>query len=264
MTRVEARPEASFEAGVIEELLTEPLGAVSRVTHQNPSATILEALKTNGYAYVKQPLSLDEFELISKDIGTIQLKTDIKVDQGQVQLQNEARTTGGRPSTYQAQGLDFHSDNPRISVLAWYCLEQDEVDGALYLIDTDSVAEYLSQEELEILTRTHVMYAHFREGSNKEELLKEPVLTAVGSAYRVSYQSWLLLDEYTEEQTAALSRFSDYIRQMQRTSRIRVRLEKYQSLFIDNRRLLHGRGSLPPNSKRHLIRLFLRTPDVRT
>jgi hypothetical protein len=235
-----------------------------KTTPQNPSATILEALKTDGYAYVKQPLSLNEFELISKSIGTIELKTDIKIDPDQVRLQNQARTTGGRPSTYQAEALDFHSDNPRINVLAWYCLEQDEVDGALYLVDTDSVAEYLSQDELEILTRTYVMYAHYRAGSNKEELLKEPVLTAVGARYRVSYQSWLLLDKYTEEQTAALNRFSDYIREMQKTSRIRVRLEKQQSVFIDNRRLLHGRDSLPPDSKRHLIRLYLRTPDLQT
>jgi hypothetical protein len=250
--------------GAIEELLVEPLSAASGAPDQNPSAKILEALRTYGHAYVKQPLSFDDFELISKSIGTIQLETDIKIDAAQLQVQNQQRIMGGRPSTYQAQGLDFHSDNPRINVLAWYCLEQDEVDGALYLIDTDSVAGFLTQDELEILTKTNVMYSNLQGRVDKEkELLKEPVLTAIGSGYRVYYQSWLLLDKYSEEQVAALSRFSDYIKEMQKSSRIRVRLEKSQCLFIDNRRTLHGRASLALDSRRHLIRFFLVTPDLR-
>jgi hypothetical protein len=250
--------------GVIEELLAEPLSATSGAPDQNSSAKILEALRTYGHAYVKQPLSFDDFKLISKSIGTIQLETDIKVDAALVQFQNQQRIMDGRPSTYQSQGLDFHSDNPRINVLAWYCREQDEVDGALYLIDTDSVAGFLTQAELEILTKTNVMYSNLQSGADKEkELLKEPVLTAIGSGYHVYYQSWLLRDKYTAEQVAALSRFSEYIKAMQKTSRIRVRLEKSQSLFIDNRRTLHGRASLAPDTRRHLIRFFLTTPDLR-
>jgi Taurine catabolism dioxygenase TauD, TfdA family len=224
---------------------------------------ILNTLKTVGYVYIRQPLSLATFEMISQQLGTIELKTDIKVDPAQLQRQVHDRITGGRPSTYQAEELDFHSDNPQMNVLAWYCLKQDAREGTLYLLDTESVASHLSPQELAVLTRTNVMYSNKLSKPDQEELLKEPLLIKIGSGYRVYYQSWLLLDTYDEEQKAALEGFSEYVRHLQSTSRISVRLEEQQSLFIDNRRMLHGRGRLPEDSSRHLIRFFLRTPDIR-
>ena len=150
-----------------------------------------------------------------------------------------------------------------MNVLAWYCLEQDAMDGALRMIDTDNIAEHLTVEELAILTGTHIMYSNKRDGEDEEELLKEPLLTKISSGYRVYYQSWLLLDTYNEEQLRALERFHEYIKRAQRHGSISVKLEKHEALFIDNRRMLHGRSSIAENSRRHLIRFFLRTPDLR-
>ena len=234
----------------------------SRNPEMNAVDRVLNALRTSGYAHIAQPLSFESFEFISSRIGTIELRTDIRIDTDQQHLQRQHRIAGDRPSTYQAGGLDFHSDNPRMNVLAWYCFEQDRLDGALDLIDTGSVADYLSEQELTILTKTPVMYSSKRDDAAEEELLKEPLLTRISCGYRVYYQSWLLLDTYSPEQITALGRFSDYITHAQ-ANPIRVRLEKHHCLFIDNRRMLHGRNSLPKNSKRHLIRFFLRTPDLR-
>lgn len=263
----DTRAEKSMTVGdnsLIAGLQVEPAPGSSRSRTDDTVAEILNSLRAYGYAHIKGPLSLAQFELISSHIGTVELKTDIKVDPGQEQAQRQQRIASGRPSTYQAQGLDFHSDNPRMNVLAWYCLEQDAVDGTLYLIDTDNIAEHLTVKELAILTVTHVMYSSRRASEDKEELLREPLLTKISSGYRVYYQPWLLLDTYNEEQLRSLERFQEYIERAQRRGPIHVKLERREALFIDNRRMLHGRNSIAENSKRHLIRFFLRTPDLRT
>ena len=73
------------------------------------------------------------------------------------------------------------------------------------------------------------------------------------------YQPWLFLDTYDAEQTRVLQRFSDYLAYKQRTQTISVKLEQQQCLFIDNRRILHGRAAIAGNSRRHLRRFFIRT-----
>jgi len=258
----EAQSHVSIAPGaVLPPFESEPFSSSSG---SELTAGILNALRTYGYAYITRPLSLAAFERTSQNLGRIELKTDIKIDPEQLQRQVQNRVTGGRPSTYQAQELDFHSDNPEMNVLAWYCLKQDLLEGAIYLLDTDTVAKRLSQDELAILTTTKVMYSNKLNKADQEQLLTEPLLTKIGSGYRVYYQSWLLLDTYNEEQRAVLKRFSDCIRDLEKTSRIGVRLAEQQSLFIDNRRMLHGRGPLPENSHRHLVRFFIRTPDLRS
>lgn len=262
----DARAEKSIavgDDGITTGLQVEPCPPGLSNPKDDSIAKILNSLRAYGYAHIKEPLSPAQFELISSRIGMVELKTDIKVDTSQEQAQRQQRITGGRPSTYQAQGLGFHSDNPRMNVLAWHCLEQDDLDGALYLIDVDDVAEHLTAEELTILTGTHVMYSSKREREDTEELLKEPLLTKISSGYRVYYQPWLLLDTYNEEQLRALESFHEYVERARRRGPIRVKLEKHEALFIDNRRMLHGRNSIAENSKRHLIRFFLRAPDLR-
>ena len=225
-------------------------------------ATVLSSLSECGYAHVKVPVSLDTFEQLSSEIGTIELRTDIKIDRKGEALQAQNRIATGRPSTYQADPLDFHSDNPRMNVLAWYCVAQDETDGATRLIDTSNVAEYFSEDELAVLTGINVTYSIWLPGSDRESFLNEPLLTKTPFGYRTYYQSWFLLDRYSDEQASALNRFAGYISQMSETNSIGVKLAKGESLFIDNRRILHGRNALGYRSERHLIRLYIRSTHL--
>ena len=223
------------------------------------SATILSSLSECGFAHVKVPVSLDAFEQLSSEIGTIELRTDIKIDRKGEALQAQNRIAAGRPSTYQADPLEFHSDNPRMNVLAWYCVAQDETDGATRLIDTSNVAEYFSEEELAVLTSINVAYSIWLPGSDRESFLNEPLLSNTPFGYRTYYQSWFLLDRYSDEQAAALNKFADYINHMREKNSIDVKLAKGECLFVDNRRILHGRNALGYGSKRHLIRLYIRS-----
>jgi hypothetical protein len=223
---------------------------------------ILNSLSEYGYAHIREPVSLEAFEFLSSEIGTIELRTDIKVDRKVEALQARNRITGGRPSTYQADPLEFHSDNPRMNVLAWYCVEQDEIDGATRLIDTSNVVEHFSEDELTVLTGINVRYSVWQPGSDRESFLNEPLLTKTAFGYRTYYQSWLLLDPYSDEQVAALNKFASYIHHMREAHSTDVKLAKDECLFIDNRRILHGRNALGYGSKRHLIRLYIRSAHL--
>jgi len=226
------------------------------------STMILNALSEHGYAHIRVPVSLEAFEALSSEIGTIERRTDIKVDRTGEALQARNRITDGRPSTYQADPLEFHSDNPRMNVLAWYCVDQDEIGGATRLIDTSNVAEYFSEDELAILTGINVTYSVWLPGADRESFLNEPLLTRTASGYRTYYQSWFLLDRYTDEQAAALNKFADYIHFMREAHSTDVKLAQNECLFIDNRRILHGRNALGSDSRRHLIRLYIRSAHL--
>ena len=149
-----------------------------------------------------------------------------------------------------------------MNVLAWYCVEQDEIDGATRLIDTSNIAEYFFEGELDVLTGINVKYSIWLPGADRESFLNEPLLTKTPCGYRTYYQSWFLLDQYNGEQIAALNKFACYIDQLRETHSTDVKLSKGECLFIDNRRILHGRNALRSGSKRHLIRLYIRSAHL--
>jgi hypothetical protein len=226
-------------------------------------AQILSSIKAYGYAYLKPRHTLAEFEAIARWTGTLASRSDIRIDVERVQVQQRTRKVKNRPSAYQAQALGFHSDNPHMSVLAWYCMEQDETGGTMLLLDSSDVGEYFSADELSTLQEINIQVSERLLDSEEERFTLEPLVSRDGSGYRVYYQPWLLLDSYEPEKAAALAKFSAYLKHKQSAGLLSVPIKKYQSLFIDNNRILHGRDAIAENSKRHLVRFFIRTDRVR-
>ena len=225
---------------------------------------VLLNLKRAGFARINQPVSFETFESIATEIGTIELVSEIRIDDNQAQQLHQTRKVKARPSPYKADSLGFHSDNPRMDVLAWYCFEQDENTGATLLIDTSDLPSYLAEDDLAALCETNLWYSVRSLESDEEQLFQIPLVIRKSTGCYVYYQPWLFLDAYDAEQTRVLQKFSDYLAYKQRTQTISVKLEKQECLFIDNRRILHGRDAIAGNSRRHLRRFFIRTyRDVR-
>ena len=83
-----------------------------------------------------------------------------------------------------------------------------------------------------------------------------PVLRGDGEEdWRINYAPWLL-PEMSNSHRAAIAAFEDSLSKFAAT---KIRLERKQSLFVDNWRILHARGPLKPSSRRHLKRAWLRT-----
>ncbi len=223
------------------------------------SEEIFKTIKVQGFVHIKQPLSQNGFEALVHLLGSIEARTDLVVDAKFNQLQQMKRKYNiNRPSIYQADALAFHTDTPASDVIGWYCVEQDEVDGATLLLDTRDIGNYFTPAELSVLSRVNVPYMIRNPSTNEEEVVYEPLISQDNATYRVFYIPWNLLNHNNREQATLLEKFSEYVAYKQRTELIKIRLAPKESLFIDNHRMLHSRGKLPENSRRHLIRFYIK------
>jgi hypothetical protein len=216
---------------------------------------ITSAVEALGYAHIESALSIEDYELLASHIGTIILRSDVKIDANRNQMQRQTRTRE-RPSIYGAGPLGFHTD-PNADLVSWYCVEQDEIDGAVLLLDTSDIAEHFAATELAILSLVKLHSFTRDSDTEQEKSTLVPLFTHCDGKYRVFYASWLLRSPDTSESSAVLKKFSDYLGDKEATQVIRLRLKKSECIFVDNHRMLHGRGPIASGSKRRLVRFYL-------
>jgi hypothetical protein len=215
------------------------------------SAETRAALEALGYAHLKQPHSLETFERIAQQLGSIVMRTDLAI-------------TPDRSSiVYKSDAIAFHQDNPAMNILGWYCVRQDDVDGSALLLDTGDVADCFSSEEMAVMRSVSVRYPHPDPQYHNPDrglvaYLLWPLLTEKATRHQVYYVPWLLLDSYTEKQSRVVAKFTQYLRAKEENQAISIRLQEGESLFIDNNRMLHGRGPIQPDSKRFLKRVWIK------
>jgi alpha-ketoglutarate-dependent taurine dioxygenase len=220
------------------------------------AADVRERLPREGYVYIDRALPEEIFTAAARQLGTVTMRTDIRVDAAADDALRRARDPlhADRPSVYRAKSLSYHTDTPLADVLAWYCLEQDAAGGSSVLVDTADVARHFDAEELAALEHVRVR-SHIREEAG-HEIVREYPLLAAGKVY---YAPWLVAPDLSEAERKLAERFDEYLAKKAATTPIRIRLKPGEMLFIDNHRVLHGRGELPPDSRRHLVRLYIRT-----
>ncbi|OLT60388.1 TauD/TfdA family dioxygenase [Moorena bouillonii] len=224
------------------------------------SAEILKVIKVDGFVHIKQPLSQNAYQALLHLLGTIIGRTDLVVDAKLNQLQQMKRKHNiNRPSVYLPEALAFHTDTPASHLIGWYCVEQDEVDGATLLLDTTDIKDYFTPAELSVLSGVNVQYMIRNPNTNEEDVVYQPLISQKNSTYQVFYVPWNLSNHHNGAQTKLLEKFSEYVVHKQRTELIKIRLAPKECLFIDNHRMLHCRGKLPENTKRHLIRYYIST-----
>jgi hypothetical protein len=239
------------------ELPTVPEGAeVSSL--EALAERVLQDLESRGWADVRQPLTEPEFEEVARRLGTIELRTEIFIDAARTHRERESRDLhANRPTVYQDAELGLHSDRPTAEWLAWYCVRQDAESGATVLVDTRDLPERFSREDLDLLGRLEVAFST-RDPTGRELYHHHPLLERDDPHFKVYYLPWgVRLPAEDESWQRLLARFAHYVQEKKERFAVRVRLKERQALFIDNRRLLHGRGPLPPDSPRRLIRLLI-------
>jgi hypothetical protein len=215
------------------------------------AAEVLTSIRTLGYAHITELLTAEDFDLVAQALGSIALRTDLAITQDRSSI------------VYKPDEIAFHQDNPAMSILGWYCVRQDEFDGSARLIDVGDVAERFLQDELETMTSINVKYPDpdpLRHNPDKGLVahLLWPLVTLKATRCEVYYVPWLMLDSYNEEQSRVIEKFSAYVRAKEETQVIRIRLKEGESLFIDNNRMLHGRGPMRQDSKRFLKRVWIK------
>ena len=69
----------------------------------------METIDSAG-AHVKGPISYDEFESFSRQLGAMVYRTDLHI------------TEGRKSVVYKSEEIGFHMDNPNVHIIGWYCV----------------------------------------------------------------------------------------------------------------------------------------------
>jgi len=214
--------------------------------------SLMETINSTGYAHIKDPISYEGFEALSQQLGSIVYRTDLQI------------TEGRKSVVYKPEEIGFHTDNPNVRIIGWYCIRQDESGGSSLLIDTGDIEQCFSQAELGVLQTINVRCPHpllHDPDTGKEAFFLTPLLSWRNSIPQIYFASWLLLDSYDERQTNALDKFKSFLLRKQERELIKLRLSEKNALFINNRRLLHGRGEIAHNSPRLIKRVWITDPQ---
>jgi hypothetical protein len=221
------------------------------------SAAIKDVLAASGYLHLPWPMSMEHYGQVAGRLGTIVLRSDVKVDLDRARNQEQVRHIRGRGGIYSPSPLHLHTD-PNADLVSWYCVEQDETGGPMLMLDTGNLDEHFSQRELEVLSRVDLWSPSRKSESEPETLTRVPLLSLRNGRYKLFYAPWLLRDSYDSEAAGVLEKFVGYVHGLEGKQLISLPIKKHDTIFIDNGRMLHGRGALPESSKRHLVRLYLR------
>lgn len=210
--------------------------------HEYASRVVQELLRSDYVVVNVENLSV--FKSVCSVLGRVAQWTDVRVLEDGIQYPNIP------------DAIPFHTDNPKMAIVGWFCVCQDSSGGENWLMPAKEIVEQLSADDRERLVRILL-----RTPSKNElyPLLREQPEFQVFYVPRI----WLeAVDSLLPQDAGAIRRFHDAVL-ANRDARnyIAVRLAPGEALFINNRTLIHGRGALPKASQRHLVRAYIDTAD---
>lgn len=207
------------------------------------SSAFRRALRHDGYAVVTGPLDREAFLALGRQLGGLLAEETIALRPG-------AHAYVAKPGP-----VPLHTDHPEVDVVAWLCEVQDDADGASRLLDTRPLVDSLAADERELLRRVHLAYPPLAGGPPTG---RWPVLRPTGDGDAVFCSPWLRAVDAPPHHAAALDRFRESISRRASTAVVDIRLVPGDALFVDNRRVLHGRRAIAEASPRRLLRSWLR------
>jgi alpha-ketoglutarate-dependent taurine dioxygenase len=201
-------------------------------------ATIESGLAALGYHVLRESIAIGAFYHLAKLLGSVVRIEDIRL----------GITRRGAHSHHE---LGLHSDQRYVDLIAWYCVRPAPEGGSTLLVDTAPALASLTVDERELLTRATMRCPDVNGVGPSDEV---PLLRRTTRGERVYYAAWNVAPLAEPAVNAAFKRFSAAV---ESAPRIAVRLEAGQCLFLDNTRMLHGRGELPADSPRVLKRFWI-------
>ncbi|KYF96111.1 hypothetical protein BE20_04465 [Sorangium cellulosum] len=202
---------------------------------------VADALRRDGFFHARG-IGPDEYLALAASLGELVAVEEIELRPG---VGSYACSPGPVP---------FHTDHPAVTTAAWYCVRQDPVDGASLLVDAQRLIGKLSLEQITLLERLHLAFPPLLAGHPPGAA---PVLVPRSDGYGVYYPPVVRPEEPEPGALVVLQELTERVREVSPTEQIRIRLAVSDALFVDNRRMLHGRGPLRPNSPRLLRRAWI-------
>lgn len=199
---------------------------------------IRERLECAGIAIVRPELRIGEFYSLVRRLGQVLRVEDIKIG------------VTGR-GAHSPRALDLHTDQHFVDTIAWYCVRSATSGGATELVDARAVLHAQDSTTRRALERVVMLCPEVDDLGPPERV---PLVRGCAPEERLYFAAWNVTPLPDAVENAAFKRF---VAELAVAPRLAVRLEPGQSLFIDNRRIVHGRGALPSDSPRLLRRFWI-------
>jgi hypothetical protein len=209
---------------------------------------VARLVREDGYVRVPGALGFDAYRAIARRLGVI-------VGEERIALRSGAHAYVAKPGP-----VPLHTDQPEVDVIGWYCDRQDDADGATLLFD---MKPFVDRLPLDLRTRLFDVRLLTPPVTGGPPTMAWPVLRRRGSGVAVFCSPWLRSASPIPEHVAALETFRAELSRAITNERVAVRLAAGEALFVDNGRVLHGRGAIAPDSQRSLRRLWISAAPMR-
>lgn len=198
-------------------------------------------LNRYGFVHISTAVTLDNFYGLSHALGEIINKSDINIQLDSDRLYKQSKK------------IDFHTDGPNTDIIGWFCVKQDTCEGHSILLDSRQIFAQFSREELSLLSTIIISYP-MGNGINKEVPL---IQRTIDEDPIICYLPWSFFN-LNPSQQAIYSAFKDAVSEVANKRLTSIRLHEGEMLFIDNKRILHGRDAIKKNSPRMLKRVWVK------
>lgn len=186
--------------------------------------------------------ALTEFKQLCSQIGSVVKYTDVKIN-------NKKPWYLNKPNAF-----PFHTDDPEINIVSWFCITQDKIDGSINLIDVRSIFDKIDKGSLDTLKSIY---------TNIQILDKASPLVIGITPLKLYYAPWnIKRNSLSSQQKQELNCFELEIQNLKKEKLIKIKLCKNQVLIINNNFILHGREEISKDSKRHLVRAYIKSEKV--
>lgn len=194
---------------------------------------VYSSLQKDGFAYISK-LGSFQFDIINKKLGDLLYETDIKLDASKSNV------------VYNPEEVLFHTDYPKAQIVSWLCIDSNNNEAPLELIDTNNFISF-DPEFLQVLRKIDVFFKCKLTSSQ----YKVPLIIDYEKKIGTTYNPWGI------QENAFNTELGYFYKYLENCNQYTIELKEGDALFIDNHRLLHGRSAINLDSKRHLIRRFL-------
>lgn len=204
----------------------------------------LKTLRKRGFLKMESPISHEVFEQIACNLGSIIRREDVGLH------------LSGR-YVHRPQAIGMHTDHASAQYLGWYCVRPEPTGGPVYLLDAHKILEERFTPKQRDLLKTVIMDSPWPKSG---ESCPVPFFEQTDSRWQLFYTPWRVLEIQNRRARPLWETFQQVIAQEDSGKRkysFPVRLTEGQCLFIDNKRIFHGREALPETSQRLLKRVWI-------
>jgi hypothetical protein len=205
-------------------------------------AHVEHSLREEGWALVAVG-GYDAYGQLAEELGEV------------VGAERIALRPGAHAYVAQPGAVPLHTDQPEVALIGWWCETQDDEDGASLLLDTWPVVASLPEAVRVRLRKIELVTPPLAGGP---PTVRWPVLRPTARGEDVFCSPWLRSASNDPADQEVLDDFRHRVSAYAKQAVQVVRLRVGEALFVDNRRVLHGRRAIAPNSRRCLRRLWLR------